>query len=99
MVMKFLISLVICQSGINIDNIQYIYTPFLSDNSSYFKADKLEFKAIMDLGVFDGMTQDLTNTTARTSVESSNFVINKYLNETSNYYGVHRVMRDLDYLG
>ena len=52
----------------------------------------------MDLGVFDGMTQDLTNTTARTSVESSNFVINKYLNETSNYYGVHRVMRDLDYL-
>lgn len=81
---------------LTLDNIRYIYTPFLSDSSGYFDADKLDLKRIMDLGVFEGMTKALTDTTARAKVESMNFIVNSYLKHTANYYGVERVMRDFD---
>lgn len=82
--------------GINIDTIEHIYTPFLLDNSSYFKKDPVDFKDIIDLGVFDGMTQELTDSNGRISVESISTVVTKYQQEVANYYGLHRVMRDFN---
>ena len=83
-------------SGVTIDNIQNIYVPFLVDNSSYFKKDPVNFKDIIDLGVFDGMTQELSANNGVISVESISTITSKYQQEVSNYYGLHRVMRDLN---
>lgn len=83
-------------SSIHIDNINQLYVPFLLDNSAYFKNEKVDFKEILDLGVFDGMTQSLTDSNGIISVESISNVLTSYRQEVANYYGLHRIMRDLN---
>jgi len=81
---------------LNIDSIVNLYVPFLLDNSSYFKQDKVNFKEILDYGVFDGMTQELSDSNAPLNIESLTTVMNAYVQEVANYYGLHRVMGDLN---
>jgi hypothetical protein len=73
-----------------------IYVPFLLDNSSYFKSQKLDFQDILNAGVFDGMVLELKDSTGIVSVESITNVVESYKQEVANYYGLHRIMRDLN---
>jgi hypothetical protein len=85
-------------SGVKIEDIGNLYIPFLMDNSSYFKAQKLDFSKILDMGVFDGMVLELKDSSGRVSVESISNVLEGYRKEVANYYGLHRIMRDLNIL-
>lgn len=76
--------------------LENIYIPFLLDNSSYFKNDKLNFKGIVDLGVFDGMTEELTDSTGVINVDSITNILTAFTREVGNYYGLHRIMTDLN---
>jgi len=78
------------------DTLDGLYIPFLLDNSSYFDKKKMNFKSIIDLGVFDGMTQELTDNDGIISVDSITNVMSSYVREVGNFYGLHRIMRDLN---
>jgi len=82
--------------SINEKSVVNLYFPFLLDNSSYFNTDKLNAKEILDYGVFDGMTNELGNANEPVNIESITTVMNSYVQEVANYYGLHRVMRDLN---
>ncbi len=82
--------------SLNFDSIVNLYVPFLLDNSNYFKRNKVDFKEILDYGVFDGMTQELSDNNASLNIESITTVLNTYAQEVANYYGLHRVMSDLN---
>lgn len=82
---------------ITFDTVSNIYVPFLLDNSGYFKQNKIDFtKGIIDMGVFDGMTNELTDSNAIINVESITDVVSSYARETANYYALHRVMNDFN---
>lgn len=74
-----------------------IYIPFLMDDSSYFKSHKVDFSnSIIDLGVFDGMTEELSDNDGIISVDGITNVLSSYNREVANYYGFHRIMTDLN---
>jgi hypothetical protein len=73
-----------------------LYIPFLLSSGSYFKSQKVNFKDVLDMGVFDGMVSNLTDTNAIVSVESITNVLTSYQQETRNYYGFHRFMKDFN---
>ena len=50
------------------------------------------------MGVFDGMVLELKDSSGRVSVESISNVLEGYKREVANYYGLHRIMRDLNIL-
>lgn len=84
-------------STLNLETIANIYVPFLLDNSGYFKQNKIDFSTgIIDMGVFDGMTQEISDSNAVVSVESITDVISAYSREVANYYALHRVMNDFN---
>jgi hypothetical protein len=85
-------------AGVKIEEIGNLYIPFLMDNSAYFKSQKLDFSQILDMGVFDGMVLELKDSSGRVSVESISNVVEGYKKEVANYYGLHRIMRDLNIL-
>lgn len=72
------------------------YSPFLLSSGNYFNKETVKPKDILDLGIFDGMTQEMTDSNGIISVESITNVIFEYTNEVSNYYGLHRIFRDLN---
>jgi hypothetical protein len=80
------------------DASKMLYIPFLMSDSNYFKPNKLSFKDVLNIGVFDGLTEKLSNTTGVASIESITNVLNTYRQEVRNYYGLHRIMRDLNML-
>jgi hypothetical protein len=81
--------------SINIDNIDKIYTPLYIGQAGYFREDSPDIKAILDLGVFDGFTQSITdNSTSPVKVDTIQNVVFKYTQEVKNFYGLHRVMKD-----
>ena len=84
--------------GVTFSDLTNLYVPFLLDNSAYFKSQKLNFNEILDMGVFDGMVLELKDSSGRVSVESINNVLEGYKREVANYYGLHRIMRDLNIL-
>ena len=73
-----------------------LYIPFLLSSGSYFKSQKVNFKDVLNMGVFDGMVSNLTDTNAIVSVESITNVLTAYQQETRNYYGFHRFMKDFN---
>ena len=82
--------------SINAKTLSSIYVPFLTSKSSYFKAIT-DINQILDVGVFDGMTQDIQeDATNMVSVESITNIVSRYRQEVMNYYGMHRVMRDFN---
>ncbi len=86
----------ILPQGMQTQEAANLYIPILLTSGSYFKAQKLNFKDILDLGVFDGMVSNLTDTNGIVSVESITNVLTTYEKEVKNYYGFHRVARDLN---
>lgn len=82
--------------SINSTTVVDLYVPFLLDSSAYFKKEKVDFKEILDFGVFDGMTQELSDSTASVNIESITNVLGSFAQEVANYFGLHRVMRDLN---
>lgn len=82
--------------GLTSKSLEYIYIPFLLHDSSYFKQNKINFKGIIDLGIFDGMTEELSDSNGIVSVESITEVVSSYAREVGNYYGLHRIMMDLN---
>jgi hypothetical protein len=85
-------------AGVKVEDVGNLYIPFLMDNSAYFKSQKLDFSQILDMGVFDGMVLELKDSSGRVSVESISNVLEGYKKEVANYYGLHRIMRDLNIL-
>lgn len=84
-------------SSVTMETIANTYVPFLLDNSGYFKQNKIDFtKGIIDMGVFDGMTQEISDSNAIVTVESITDVVSSYAREVANYYGLHRVMNDFN---
>ncbi|MFA7088313.1 MAG: hypothetical protein WC146_03160 [Patescibacteria group bacterium] len=81
---------------LSVDEIRQMYAPFLLKSGNYFQRETIKTKDILDLGVFDGMTEEITDSNGIVSVESINSVIFEYTNEVSNYYGLHRISRDLN---
>jgi hypothetical protein len=82
--------------SINAKSLSSIYVPFLTSKSSYFKAIT-DINQILDVGVFDGMTQDIQeDATNMVSIESITNIVSRYRQEVMNYYGMHRVMRDFN---
>jgi hypothetical protein len=73
-----------------------LYVPFLLSSGSYFKSEKINFSDVLDMGVFDGMTKNVTDSDGIVSVESITNVIESYRQEVSTYYGYHRLMTDLN---
>lgn len=86
----------ILPKGLKVQDTTGLYIPILLTSGSYFKAQKLNFKDILDMGVFDGMVSNLTDTNGIVSVESISNVLTTYQQEVRNYYGFHRVMRDMN---
>ena len=81
---------------LSVEEIRQMYAPFLLKSGNYFQRETIKAKDILDLGVFDGMTEEITDSNGIVSVESINSVIFEYTNEVSNYYGLHRISRDLN---
>jgi hypothetical protein len=82
--------------GTKVEDMSNLYVPFLMDSSSYFKAQKIGYDNVLDMGVFDGMVLELSDSSGRVSVESINSVLEGYKREVANYYGLHRIMRDFN---
>lgn len=82
-------------SSINAETIDNLYVPIYVGESGYFKDDNVNLKSILDLGVFDGMTQTISEgADGIVKVDSITNVIYKYKQEVRNYYGLHRLMSD-----
>ena len=80
---------------INKSNIDKIYVPIYVGNAGYFKEDSVNVQNIIDLGVFDGMTQSISEEAdSAVKVDSITNVLYKYNKEVRNYYGLHRIMSD-----
>lgn len=80
---------------INVDNIDKLYAPIYVGESGYFKDDSVNIQNIIDVGVFDGMTQSIgENVDSAVKVDSITNVLYKYKQEARNYYGMHRLMSD-----
>lgn len=75
-----------------------LYMPFLLSSGNYFNPNKVSFKDVLNAGVFDGLTENLKDTNGIVSVESVTNMLNTYRQEVRNYYGLHRIMRDLSLL-
>lgn len=73
-----------------------MYMPFLLNSGSYFKSDKLNFSDVLDMGVFDGMTRQVTDNSGIASIESITNILQSYNREVQTYYGYHRIMRDMN---
>lgn len=81
--------------SVNQDNIDKVYVPILIGESGYFKDDNAALQNIIDLGVFDGMAQSISEeSTSPVSVDTITNIIFKYKQEVRNYYGLHRIMKD-----
>lgn len=81
----------------NLDTITNIYVPFILETGGYFKQHAINInQGIIDMGVFDGMTQEVTDSNAIARVESITDVVINYSREVANYYALHRVMSDLN---
>lgn len=76
----------------NMEDVANMYAPFVLSDSAYFTQDATDIKQVIDLGVFDGMTQELSTSTGRVSVDSVSNVITRYVQEVGNYYGLHRAI-------
>ena len=79
---------------INADNVDKIYVPIYVSQAGYFKEKSVDLKNILDLGVFDGMTQAIGDSDGIVKVDSIINVLYKYKKEARNYWGLHRVMQD-----
>ena len=81
--------------SINEENIDRLYVPIYIGKSGYFVENNVSVQNILDLGVFDGMTQSIKEgASGMASVDSILNVLYKYKKEARNYYGLHRIMSD-----
>jgi hypothetical protein len=88
---------VLLPKGMKLEDIpSQMYMPFLLNSGSYFKGEKLNFSDVLDMGVFDGMTREVTDNSGVVSIESITNVIQAYNQEVQTYYGYHRIMRDMN---
>lgn len=80
---------------INQENVDKIYVPIYVGESGYFNEQTVSMQDIIDLGVFDGMTQSIKEgSDGIVKVDSITRVLYKYKQEARNYYGLHRLMND-----
>jgi hypothetical protein len=80
------------------EDFSQIYIPFRNANKSYMGKGAFDVNTILDLGVFDGLAQALTDSGSNLIIDSINNLIPSYAKEVANYYGLYRVARDLNAL-
>lgn len=81
--------------SINRETVDSLYVPIYVGQAGYFRDASVNLKNIIDLGVFDGMTQQISEgVDSSVKVDSITNVLYKYKQEVRNYYGMHRVMHD-----
>ena len=80
------------------EDFSQIYIPFRKANKSYMGKGAFDVNTILDLGVFDGLAQALTDSGSILIIDSINNLIPSYAKEVANYYGLYRVARDLNAL-
>ena len=79
-------------------DLQNIYIPYRVAGHSYMNKGAFDADNILDLGIFDGLAQSLTESSAMLLIDSINNIVPAYSREVSNYYGLYRVTRDLNEL-
>ena len=84
--------------GIKDNETSNLYVPFRIDKSSLITAEQFSVSEVLDLGVFDGLTQAITGGEGMIVIDSINNVLASYTKEAGNYYGMYRVISDMQHL-
>lgn len=79
-------------------DLSQIYIPFRNAGQSYMGRGAFDVNNILDLGIFDGITQSLTDSSSMLLIDSINNLIPTYGKEVANYYGIYRIATDLNVL-
>ena len=79
-----------------VEDFSQIYIPYRNARGSYSGKKYFDVNNILDLGVFDGLAQALTNSSSELVIDSINNLMPEYSKEVANYYGLYRIARDLN---
>ncbi len=79
-----------------VEDFSQIYIPYRNARGSYSGKNTFDVNNILDLGVFDGLAQALTNSSSELVIDSINNLLPEYSKEVANYYGLYRIARDLN---
>jgi|LSQX01.1.fsa_nt_gb hypothetical protein len=79
-----------------VEDFSQIYIPYRNARGSYSGKNTFDVNNILDLGVFDGLAQALTNSSSELVIDSINNLMPEYSKEVANYYGLYRIARDLN---
>ena len=79
-----------------VEDFSQIYIPYRNARGSYSGKNTFDVNNILDLGVFDGLAQALTNSSSELVIDSINNLMPEYAKEVANYYGLYRIARDLN---
>lgn len=80
-------------------NIDLLYVPMrLTDGGKSEINGVFNLNSIVDLGISDGMVMGITTSNATPLIDSINFVVPQYSRSVANYYGLFRVINDLNIL-
>lgn len=85
--------------GLGEVDISLIYVPMrLTDGGKSDLDGAFSMNTIFDLGISDGMVMGITNSNATPMIDSMNIIIPQYAKNVSNYYGLFRLINDLNIL-
>lgn len=80
-------------------NIDYIYVPMHTVGSNKGASSGVfNINTVIDLGVDDGMVMGITESKNPPLINSINNVIPRYTKSVANYYGLYRIVRDMNVL-
>lgn len=86
-------------SGLNEVNIDSIYVPVRSVGSNKSSgAGAFNINNVIDLGIDDGMVMGITESNNPPLIDSINNIIPQYTRSVANFYGLFRVVNDLNIL-
>ena len=89
----------ILTSGLNEVNIDSIYVPMRSVGSNKSSgAGAFDINTVIDLGIDDGMVMGITESKNPPLIDSINNIIPQYTRSVANFYGLFRVVNDLNIL-
>ena len=80
--------------NINLDMLDKIYIPIAVGQAGYFSEKDTNLTAILNVGVSDGFTQEISSSNAPVKIDSILQLLYKYKKEARNYWGLHTLMQN-----
>lgn len=85
--------------GLDVNEIKHLYVPLrLVGGNEQYGTGAFDIGRIIDLGINDGMIRGITESSKPPLIETINHIVPRHLRSVTNYYGLYRLVNDLNVL-